>query len=850
MAKAKQPNPRQREQQPSWFDKLSPLKKDLVCIAALYVLVLILFNKIIFSNMVFSEGGDSANSIAWQKAAEHVRDVEQGKDPQWVPYAFSGMPSFASLSVPPPKEVNYLQYGVAWLGQVPMFFAKLDMVVLFYLFAGVFMFLLARTLKFSQLPSLIAALTLMLNPVAIGVSQAGQFSKLMALSYIPLLFLLTYRLFERRDVLSFGLLAAVVGTTLLTDHVQMAFYGFLVIGCYVLYEVILELKRQPLNALKNVVLFGCAVVLGFAISSYVYLSVHEYTQYSIRGGGETGVAGGLDYGYATGWSLHPFETLNYLIPSFFGFSSEYVADWQGQMRALPLYWGWMPFTTSTVYIGILPIILGIIALVYQRNRLTIFLAILSVIVLLMSFGNYFPILYDPLFHYFPFFNRFRAPSMILHLMPITFGLLAAYGVAFLSEVPVRAKEMNLVKLKKRLKVGLGILGGLLVVGLIAKGVIYDALSGFMFVKEGDIQQYGRQVVDIFKEKRFDLLFNDFVKFVIFAGVIFGLILAYFSGKVQRTFFVLGLIAILVIDLWIIDGNYVDPKPPQALEQTFVPDLTVSSLMKDTTFYRIYPIGYEYFRDRSYMFMSQSIRSVGGYSPAKIRIYQEMIDSVGLLPPRFPMNMNVLNMLCTKYIVSPGRLPETNLQIVQADQSSGLLTYLNPNCFPHAWFVDSIVVAKSKHEVFQILNSPLFDARRTAILEKEPSVHPSRSDSAGASVSTNNPHEITLDAYASKASLLVLSEVYYPPAWKAFVDGKEKEIYKTNYVLRSIVVPPGKHSIEFRFDSPMYTLGYTITQSAWGITIVIILIGVFRIPAVRSRLVRRREGKKAVSPAGT
>ena len=848
MAKGKQQSPRQLEQRPSWFDRLSPWKKDLVCIAAMYVVVLILFNKIIFSNMAFTEGGDNANAIAWQKAADHVVGTQGPEQQLWIPYAFSGMPGFGSFAVPNrPKEVNFAQWLLFIPGNLLMLNSEWGWEVWYYLLAGVFMFLLARGLKFSQMPSLLAALTLMLNPYAIGLSQAGQGSKLVALSYIPLLFLLTLKLLERRSALYFGLLCASVGTLLLAGHAQMAFYGFLMVGGYVLYEVILEIRHQPAESVKRLLLFACAIAIGFAISAYVYLSAQEYAQYSIRGGGETGVAGGLSYDYATGWSFHPFETMDYLIPSFFGFSSDYVTEWQGQQIPMPLYWGWMPFTTSTVYIGLLPIVLGMVALVYRRNRMTVFLGLFSLLALFMSFGNHLSFVFDLFFKYLPYFNKFRVPVMILHLIPITFGLLAAYGADLLMDLPNRTKDVNMVVVRKRLMIALGVLAGALALALIARGAIFSFLSGFMFSKDGDLQQYGRQAVEVFRGKRFDVLFNDYVKFTIILGAIMGLVVAYIRGKVRRTFFALGLIAILVVDLAILDGNYVDPKPAASVEQAFVPDATINFLKTDTSYYRVYPVGTELFRDRSYIFMANFIPSIGGYSPAKPKIYQEMIDSVGLFPPRFPMNMNVLNMLSTKYIVAPGRLPETNLPVVNVDQAKSLAVYLNPNYLPHAWFVDSILVARSKHEVFQVLNSSSFDARHVAILEREPAFRPAKSDSARVAVTGYLSRDIKIDVSNSASSLLVLSEVYYPAGWKAFVDGKETEIYKTNYVLRSILVPPGKHAVEFRFEPPAYQLGYNISLGAWGVTLVLVLIGLYQMPAVRARL-GGKEKDKAPAPA--
>ncbi len=173
----------------------------------------------------------------------------------------------------------------------------------------------------------------------------------------------------------------------------------------------------------------------------------------------------------------------------------------------------------------------------------------------------------------------------------------------------------------------------------------------------------------------------------------------------------------------------------------------------------------------------------------------------------------------------------------------MAVYLNPNYLPHAWFVDSIVVARSKHDVFEILNSASFDARHAAILEKDPPLRPAKPDSASVAVAVYQSREIKLDVSTTASSLLVLSEVYYPAGWKAFIDGKETEIYKTNYVLRSVLVPPGKHAVEFRFDPPAYQLGYNISIGAWIVTAGLILFGLFQIPAVRTRFGGKREEKE-------
>jgi hypothetical protein len=805
----------------TWEDKTSYTKLTLIGIGVLFLIIVGLYYRIIFDNMIFADSGDTTASHAWAQAGEYLEKTE-GHAPLWIPFAFSGMPGFASLAYTS-IDLNYLQIALHFVGKIVFMNAEMSWFVLHYFLAGVFMFLLARSWKFSLLPSFIAAVVFMLSPYAAGLTIAGQGSKMMALSYIPMLLLLTKSLFERRDILSVGLLSIAIGTALLTNHVQMVFYGFIVIGLYFLFDIFADIKTEKVIAAKKTGLFVLTFILGFGIAAYIYLSVYEYAQFSMRGGGSAGVSGGLDYNYATNWSFHPFETLTLLIPSFFGFSNM-------------TYWGWMPFTESTVYVGIIPIVLSIIALVYKRNKGTLFFALLAVIMLIMSFGRYF-FVYDLLFHYFPFFDKFRAPAMVLHLLPLAFGMLAAYGLQFLIDLP---SKFDTQKLKKGLYIAAGIVAAILVIGMMAKSSIYSSLSGTMFQRDEDLsqlQQYGAQAKEALaqlKQMRFDMLADDYVKFALITVASLGLIVLYLNRKIKALILGMGLSAILLIDLLIIGVKFIDPKPNTAIAQSFAPDQTVQFLQKDKSRFRIFPIG-QLFMDNSWMY--HHLESIGGYSPAKIKIYQEMIDSCLYkgADPTFPLNMNIVNMLNAKYVLAQGRLPEDKFTVAEYDQQKRLVTHLNPAYLPRAFFVDDIFVAKNKTEVFRMLNGPAFNAKTTAVLEEQPPVIPQKSDSTSVAITSYQSSEITLSAYCSKASLLVLGEVYYPAGWYASIDGVETPIYKTNYILRSVLVPAGAHSVEFRFAPKSFAIGMTITEGSWVVTVVLILLGLYRSPWIRQRL---------------
>ena len=383
-----------------------------------------------------------------------------------------------------------------------------------------------------------------------------------------------------------------------------------------------------------------------------------------------------------------------------------------------------------------------------------------------------------------------------------------------------------------------ILGALLLIGIIMNDAVYSILSGFMFEKEGQFaeikQQYGaqaNQIITQLKQLRFDLFWKDFVKFSIIAGASLGLIVLFVRKKVRTTGLAVGLIIILIIDLAIVDVKYINPKPGTAITEHFQADRTIRALQAESQkdLFRVLPLPVNDL-DNENMLMYNGIQSVDGYSPAKIKIYQEVRDSC-----IYRGNRNVFNMLNVKYFMGREQSKEG---------SSELVLQQNPGYLPRAWFVDTVVIENSKHGVFARLNDPRWNPGTTAILEKGLAAQVMRPESSTVdiSVASYSSRSISVRTTNTTQSLLVLSEVYYPAGWKAFVDGNETEIYKTNYILRSVIVPPGEHVVEFHFDSPSYVKGYTISQIGWGLTVILIFIGVFQLPAVKKKIGRKKIGK--------
>jgi hypothetical protein len=820
-----------RESIPSKLDSLSPIVRDLLCVGILYLLTLLVFREIIFSNMAFSSQTDTIAALSYSHAGTTLQKAEQ-TDVIWMPFFFSGMPTFGSLAYIP-HDLNYLQTALVSLLNYLYLKGTWTWFCVFYFLGGVFMFLLTRHLGFQRPVAMLSAVIFMLNPYMIGLAGEGHGSKLMALVYIPLVFLLTDLLYRRRDLLSFGLLAAALGTFFLTNHLQIVYYGFMLVGLYLVYLIAADVKAGVWPIARSAAMLTGAVVIGICISSYIYLSVYEYAPYSIRGSGGPATSGGLSWDYATNWSWHPAELLTLLIPGFFGMQATY-------------YWGYMiPWTNSSVYIGLIPIFFAALALIYRRNAMTIFLALVTLFFILVALGRNLSFLYSILFTVLPFFNKFRAPAMILHLLPFLLALLSAYGFTFLLESD-RLKDETRGKLAQTFFYIAGALGAIALLALVLKSSLFDSLSASLFFRDGELaqarQQYGQQanraMLQI-KQARFDIFWKDLVKFGFLGALVAGAIWAQLRGKVRVGTFATLVVALAIIDLWIVSNKYISPEPATNIDQEFRQDATVSYLKSQDGLFRVFPVG-QLFMDNS--FASHELQSIGGYSPAKLKLYQTMLDSCleKSSNPDFPWNQNVLNMLNTQYLIVPGRLPESKyVELSFVDPARRMVVYRNASALPRAWYVREVRTANSDGQVFAALNSPAFNPGNTAVLlQTLPIVITPQDSGHQPQITDYKSRRISLKTNTNGSALLVLSEVYYPAGWKAFVDGQETEIYRTNYVLRSIVVPAGAHEVTFSYDPPLYRIGWIMSNSAWGVAGLCLLFSLWKLPAVR-RLIRKK-----------
>ncbi len=776
------------------FADVSERQKDFLVFALLLLLLIVFFHDFVFESKTV-KAPDTIASVPFSKwGKENI--FQDHTLPQWIPHLFSGMPSYGSFVFTPSYPVGLL-FRLFLVKISPFLGDVMTLFIIHLLFAGISLFYFMRSKNLDRFSSFIAAITFMFTCHFIGLINGGHTIKMWTICYIPMMFLLIDKVVARPSVQGTLLAGVIFGLMLMARHVQIVYYFLLSAGLFVLFMTGWELreKREIKSALLKLCSFGSVVIIGFLLASFLYIPIYEYSAYSIRG------SGGVSYDYATSWSFRPLEMMTFLIPSFYGFGGQ-------------TYWGGMPFTDSPMYMGLIPLILSVIALVYRRNKYTIFFGILGLLFLIFSFGKYFPLVYSVLYNVLPFFNKFRAPVMMQLMLEFSVAILAGYGVhVLLAKYKEARSNQTFEKLQKiviRISIGLVIL---FVIVLLARDRVFSILSSMgMFVKGQEVSAYDQQTLARLKALRFDLLASDFYKMVgLFVTATFILVL-FLRKKISAQLFTLVLSFVLIADLWLVDSRILRLEKGLNLDQIFVKNATVTYLQEDPDTFRIFPLGQLFGRNE---WIYYDLQTIGGYHPAKLKIYNEMLENALYSQKQgFPINMRLVNLLNVKYLIAPGRINHPDLELVHFDKNYGYLTYRNKKVLPRAFFIDSVRVIKDKQAIFEILNSDSFDPQKVAILEKELPSAPGRNERAEVTITRYDIHEIELKAKnLENPGLLFLSEIYYPAGWHAYIDGQEVEIYKTNYIFRSVLVPPGEHRIQFIFKPRSFKIGMWVSTTS-------------------------------------
>ena len=823
------------------------LKKALPHILAIAVFLIV---AVVYCHPALQgKGVGQSDMEQWKGMAQQAFDYKDkhGDFPLWTESAFSGMPTY-TIAMPGSKvSFGFLTQALT-LG--------LPQPINFFFVACLCFYILMCVLRIDPWIGVLASLAYAYSSYDPVIIITGHVTKMQALTVAPAVIASLLLLFRRKYLWGTFLLALFFAAELASGHLQMVYYTVICMGLLTLFYAIQSIREG--KGKDTAIAIGLAIVacgIGFGTSLNGTMPLKEYTQETMRGGrteltndaSKQEGKGGLDRDYAFNWSYGIGETSTLAVPNMygggggdrvgFGDDSKTAEVLSQDMNipednAIPIanqygYWGPQYSTSGPVYIGAVICLLSILALVMLKGWQKWWLLSSIVAGILLAWGRNFPALNNFLFDHLPYYNKFRAPSQSLVLPQLCAPILVALG---LQQLLTSGEDS--AKLWKKFRLTAYIAGGLLVVlaGLYfsvnfqgeGDSQIKDRFTQIRMQQlsqgkqpDAEIQQQAMaaagHVVHALQEDRRSMagssLFRTFILMVIAAALV-GL---FIRKKIKPVILLAGLLVLSTYDLLALDSRYLSAssfQDPADIQSSLTPTPADQQISADPDHnnFRVLDesTGLNPFESAR---ASTFHNSVGGYSPAKLGLYQDLIYN-----QMAKGNMQVYDMLNTKYII-------------QQDPRSGQpVARINPGAFGPCWLVKAVHYVKDGDEEMKALDS--VDVRDTVIIQQKYSSRipfaPVPDSTASLKLVQNDLDKIDYTFSAKTNQFAVFSEIYYDKGWDAYIDGKKTDYLRVNYALRGMPVPSGQHTIEFRFEPQSFRTGMMLT-TLFNIVIYLMLI---------------------------
>lgn len=764
----------------------------------------------------------------------------------WNGRLFGGMPAFQIAMLYPNNWFSTVE-KVVTLG-LPTPYKQI-----WTLFITFFVMLLVC--RVNPYLSFIGALAYAFSSYFFIILQVGHNTKAMAAALIPLIIAGTIMAYRGRYFAGAALVLLGLTLQMGANHIQVTYYmGIILIGLAVAALIEAIQQKSENNFFDNITIPRFAIasatlllMAGLALLPNIsrLWTTYEYTDVTMRGKGElssaSGGKSGLDIEYALRWSYGIMETFNLMIPNMYGGGtggSESMtpttyklikanmgkAKADDMIRGVPTYWGDQPFTSGPNYIGAGIVFLFIFSLVlgfqnikdwqYGKVFTTAMIGV-SLLAIMLSWGRHFQGLTDIFFNYFPLYNKFRAVAMILMIVQF---MMPFMGIIALNEV-MKHKEAKL-QILKALRIAGGISLGI---------VVFIFLIGKMsWSFMGPEDKPGEALTEALIADRQSMFTFDVLRAIFWIVACGGLIWAWLEGRIKDTVLLLGIGASVLLDLWTVNKRYIndDDFVTSSKYQASIAATTKADemILQDKSDFRVLNLSTSTFNDATTCYHH---RSVGGYHPAKLRRYQDMIDAnispeiqnlstilnkgVNDSTIRYAFSQTpVLNMMNTKYLIVQGEQPPLR----------------NPNALGSAWFVSEIKQVNNADEELAALKG--LNPKKTAIVSKDfaeqiAGFSPSFDSTASIKLLSYSPNEMKYESNSAKEGVAVFSEIYYEKGWEVSIDDKKVPHFRADWVLRGVKVPAGKHTITFKFAPESYIKGeqYALIGS---IIVVLLLLG--------------------------
>lgn len=826
---------------------MKKLLPDLIAILAFVLLSFAYFFPADIENRILFQHDTAAGAGAGQEVKEYYEQT--GERSRWTNSLFGGMPMYQIA--PSYDSTKSLQ----WVQKAYQLFLPDYVCLTFMLMLG--FYILLRVFGIPVWLAGLGGIMWAFSSYFFILISAGHIWKFITLAYVPPTIagiVLAYR----GKLLWGGILTALfVALQITSNHVQMSYYFFFVIlffvGAY--FEKAWRTKTLPQFFKASAVLIVAALV-GIAANVSNLYHTYAYSKETMRGKSElvqTGDAAkqtssGLDRDYITQWSYGIDETLTLLVPNFKGGASAALSQSETAMsKANPMYsslygsltqyFGTQPMTSGPVYVGAFVLFLFVLGCFIVKGPLKWAWIGATFFSIVLSWGKNFMPLTDFFIDYVPLYNKFRAVSSILVIAEFTIPLLAIFALKRLLEEPEILKQE-----KKPLGISLLLTAGIALLLAVAPGSIG---SGYVPAQEAQMLQnaVNQQMIPANElsgilanlgEMRAELVSSDALRSFIIIGIGCSLLWLYASGKLRSSLTIAGITILCLADMWGVNKRYLNDAqfvPHSIRTETFTKTNTDELILQDTSLdYRVLNFATSTFDDNNTSYWH---KSVGGYHPAKLRRYQEMIEhhispemqaaykaiatAGGEMDSVDANKFRVLNMLNTKYFIFP------------AGQQRQTVPILNPHAYGNAWFVNKVQYVNNANEEIDALDSiiptetAVVDARFKDVLKGATESY--KDSLSSIRLTSYAPNRLTYETNNAQDGIAVFSEIYYPDGWHVTIDGQPAELARADYILRTMYVPAGQHTIEMRFDPTSLHVTEGIAYGALALLVIGIIVAV-------------------------
>lgn len=807
------------------------------------VLVFVLVTYAYFNPLLEGKQMDQHDIKQHKGMSKEIVDYRErtGQEPLWTNSMFGGMPAWQI-------SVNYTKNLVRQIRKVVTLGLPYPAGTVFMYFLGFYILLLV--LGVDPWLSMAGALAFGFSSYFFIILGAGHSSKANAIGYMAPVLAGIILAFKGKYAPGGLLTAIALALQLEANHLQITYYLLLLVVILGIFQLIdaIRFKTMPTFLKSSGVLIVAALLAVLTHSTNLY-ATWEYGKESMRGKpvlskNTEDQTKGLDRSYITHWSYGIGETWSLLIPNAKGgataaIGSDHPAlentdrNFKQAIAQQNAYWGDQPGTSGPVYTGAIVMFLFALGLFFVKGKYRWILIGGTLLSILLSWGKNFMPFTDFFLDYIPGYNKFRAVSMTLVIADLTIPLLGFLGLFQLYRNP------NLLKEKKKwFFTAYGLTGGIALLFYIAPSVFFNFFSIFELEQFNRLKQTNPAdagQIDLFirnlEEVRMSIFKKDALRSFLFISASAVLVYLFGIGKLKQNWLTGALTLLLLADMVTINTRYLNSSnfiPKRKMEVPFQASMANNEILSDKDgSFRVVDITVSTFNDASTSYFHHSI---GGYHGAKLQRYQDMIDHYILQEIndlREVMRNNVslsaiqqslaqsqvLNMLNTRYVIFNPQSPPIR----------------NVSAFGNAWRVDQWKWVNSANDEIDALET--VDLQTTAVIHDEfrpllEGLNPTTDSTAMIELTQYEPNRLVYSIESAEESLFVFSEIWYTAGWKAFVDGKETDLIRANYVLRALRVPAGNSTVEMRFEPKVWAVGQTVSLISSSLMILLLLLWLF------------------------